>query len=53
MALDIRFGKQYPQGELSNFKRRPFVFRQQYIESMEGFLQGLKIQDCKNSNKCF
>lgn len=40
--MDIKAGKPYPSGALSNFARRPFVFRGIPVESMEGFLQGLK-----------
>jgi predicted NAD-dependent protein-ADP-ribosyltransferase YbiA (DUF1768 family) len=40
--MDIKAGKPYPSGALSNFARRPFVFRGLEVESIEGFLQGLK-----------
>jgi len=40
--MDIRSGAKYPAGALSNFAPHPFVFRECQINSMEGFLQGLK-----------
>lgn len=40
--MDIKAGNPYPSGALSNFARRPFIFRGIPVESMEGFLQGLK-----------
>ena len=40
--MDIKAGKPYPAGALSNFARRPFTFRGIEVASMEGFLQGLK-----------
>ena len=42
--MDIKSGKPYPAGALSNFAPHPFVFRGQNVSSMEGFLQGLKFK---------
>ena len=42
--MDIKSGKPYPAGALSNFAPHPFVFRGHDVSSMEGFLQGLKFK---------
>ena len=42
--MDIKSGKPYPAGALSNFAPHPFVFRGHEVNSMEGFLQGLKFK---------
>jgi len=43
--MDIGSGETYPAGALSNFTPRPFVFHGFIINSMEGFLQGLKFKN--------
>jgi len=43
--VDIRSGNKYPAGALSNFKARPFILYGKRINSIEGFLQGLKFRD--------
>lgn len=43
--MDIKAGKPYPSGALSNFAARPFTFRGVECNSMEGFLQGLKFKN--------
>lgn len=43
--MDIKAGNKYPAGALSNFARRPFELDGIAIESMEGFLQGLKFKN--------
>lgn len=40
--MDIRSGQGYPAAALSNFAPHPFVLDGVKINSMEGFLQGLK-----------
>jgi predicted NAD-dependent protein-ADP-ribosyltransferase YbiA (DUF1768 family) len=40
--MDIGSGREYPANALSNFSPHPFIFRGFQINSMEGFLQGLK-----------
>lgn len=42
--MDIKSGKPYPAGALSNFAPHPFIFRGFEVASMEGFLQGLKFK---------
>ena len=42
--MDIKSGKAYPAGALSNFAPHPFTFRGHDVSSMEGFLQGLKFK---------
>ncbi len=42
--MDIKSGKAYPAGALSNFAPHPFTFRGHEVSSMEGFLQGLKFK---------
>ena len=42
--MDIKSGKSYPAGALSNFAPHPFIFRGFEVASMEGFLQGLKFK---------
>ena len=42
--MDIKSGKAYPAGALSNFAPHPFLFREHEVSSMEGFLQGLKFK---------
>lgn len=42
--MDIKSGKIYPAGALSNFAPHPFVIRGVQCNSMEGFLQGLKFK---------
>ena len=43
--MDIKAGKPYPAGALSNFAPHPFVFRDVQVSSMEGFLQSLKFKE--------
>ena len=43
--MDIKSGKPYPSGALSNFAPRPFVFRGVECASMEGLLQALKFEN--------
>ena len=43
--MDIRSGKPYPSGALSNFQPRPFTFRGVKCNSMEGLLQSLKFKN--------
>lgn len=42
--IDIHSGFRYPSGALSNFVNYPFDFYGNRVESMEGFLQGLRYQ---------
>lgn len=42
--MDIKSGKPYPAGALSNFCPRPFIVRGVECGSMEGFVQGLKFK---------
>lgn len=49
--VDIKFNSQY--GELSNFTSNSFEFDGTHIESMEGFLQGLKFKNLKKQHKLF
>jgi predicted NAD-dependent protein-ADP-ribosyltransferase YbiA (DUF1768 family) len=42
--MDIGSGHDYPASALSNFSPHPFIFRGFQINSMEGFLQGLKFE---------
>jgi len=42
--VDIRSSSSYPGGALSNFSPHPFVFHGFKVNSMEGFLQGLKFK---------
>jgi len=43
--VEIRSGAGYPAGALSNFAPHPFVLEGLQINSMEGFLQGLKFSE--------
>lgn len=43
--MDIGSGAGYPAASLSNFSPHPFVFDGVQINSMEGFLQGLKFSN--------
>lgn len=43
--MDIKAGRPYPSGALSNFAAHPFNFRGVDVASMEGFLQGLKYKN--------
>lgn len=43
--MDIGSGKAWPSCSLSNFAPHPFVFRGILVNSMEGFLQGLKFKN--------
>lgn len=43
--MDIKAGKPYPAGALSNFTPRPFTIDGVQCNSMEGFLQSLKFKD--------
>lgn len=51
--IDVFAGGSYPSGALSNFNHYPFVFFGIKIESMEGFLQGLKFKSITEQNKLF
>lgn len=51
--IDIFSGGNYPSGALSNFNRYPFIFIGLKIESMEGFLQGLKFKSISEQNELF
>lgn len=42
--MDIKSGKPYPAGNLSNFQARPFTFRGVPCNSMEGLLQSFKFK---------
>ena len=42
--MDIKSGNKYPSGALSNFAPHPFVLDGNEVNSMEGFLQGLKFK---------
>lgn len=42
--MDIGSGRDYPANALSNFSPHPFTFRGFQVNSMEGFLQGLKFK---------
>jgi len=43
--MDIKSGKKYPAGALSNFAPHPFVIDGIQCNSMEGFLQSLKFKN--------
>lgn len=43
--MDIKAGRPYPSGSLSNFAPHPFIFRGVECASMEGFLQSLKFKE--------
>lgn len=43
--MDIKAGRGYPAGALSNFAPHPFVLDGVQCNSMEGFLQGLKFKN--------
>lgn len=43
--MDIGSGAGYPAASLSNFAPHPFVFDGVQVNSMEGFLQGLKFSN--------
>lgn len=43
--MDISSRNKYPSGSLSNFAPHPFVYKGKKINSMEGFLQGLKFKN--------
>ena len=51
--MDIKSGKPYPAGALSNFAPHPFVFRGHSVSSMEGFLQGLKFKSAEMQLEIF
>ena len=51
--MDIKSGKAYPAGALSNFAPHPFVFRGHKVSSMEGFLQGLKFKSAEMQLEIF
>ena len=42
--MDIISTNSYPSNSLSNFAAHPFTFRGFEVNSMEGFLQGLKFK---------
>lgn len=50
VPIDIHSGFRYPSGALSNFVNYPFEFYGHRVESMEGFLQGLRYQ-CPEEQK--
>jgi len=43
--MNIKSGAKYPASALSNFAPHPFTFRGIQVNSMEGFLQGLKFKN--------
>jgi len=43
--MDVHSRKKYPANALSNFAPHPFIFRGHPVNSMEGFLQGLKYKN--------
>lgn len=43
-VVDIHSRGSWPSNELSNFAYHPFIMDNQEFASIEGFLQGLKIQ---------
>lgn len=49
--LDIRSRGQYPANVLSNFSKTNFVFDGVRINSIEGFLQALKVKDTNTQEK--
>ena len=51
--MDIKSGRPYPAGALSNFAPHPFVFRGHDVSSMEGFLQGLKFKSAEMQLEIF
>ena len=51
--MDIKSGRPYPAGALSNFAPHPFVFRGHEVSSMEGFLQGLKFKSSEMQLEIF
>lgn len=51
--IDVFAGGSYPSGALSNFNHYPFIFFGLKIESMEGFLQGLKFDNITQQNDMF
>jgi len=51
--MDIKSGKPYPAGALSNFCPRPFEVRGIPVTSMEGFVQGLKFKSADMQQEVF
>jgi predicted NAD-dependent protein-ADP-ribosyltransferase YbiA (DUF1768 family) len=43
--MDVSSSKKYPSGALSNFAPHPFMYHGTRVNSMEGFLQGLKFKN--------
>ena len=53
VTMDIKTGKPYPAGALSNFCPCPFSVRGIACGSMEGFLQGLKFKSAEMQRNVF
>lgn len=51
--MDIKAGRPYPAGALSNFAPHPFTFRGFEVSSMEGLLQGLKFKSAEMQLEIF
>lgn len=51
--MDIGSKRGYPASALSNFSPHPFVFRGIPVNSMEGFLQGLKFKNPEMQKSVF
>ena len=51
--MDIKSGNKYPSGALSNFAPHPFVLDGNEVNSMEGFLQGLKFKSLEMQLEIF
>lgn len=52
-VVDIHSRGSWPSNELSNFTYHPFIMDNQEFASIEGFLQGLKIQDPIEQKRVF
>lgn len=52
-VVDIHSRGYWPSNELSNFAYHPFIMDNQEFASIEGFLQGLKIQDPTEQKRVF
>ena len=51
--LNIHSSNAYPSNVLSNFYKKPFVFRDIQINSIEGFIQGLREADPEKQKEIF
>lgn len=52
-VIDIHSKGPYPSNVLSNFYKKPFVFRGLQVNSIEGFIQGLRESDPEKQKEIF